>query len=362
MIIAAIALQQSICILRALFAPPSIVRSHSSVMANANLDVVGIGNAIVDVISRTDDAFLATHGLVKGAMTLIDAPRAEALYAAMGPGTEISGGSAANTMVGVAALGARAGYIGKVRADQLGDVFRHDVRAAGVTFATPPARSGPPTARCLVFVTPDAQRTMQTFLGACVDLGPDDVDDATVAGAGVTYLEGYLWDKPAAKEAFRKAMKIAHDAGRKVALTLSDPFCVERHRAEFRDLVDNHVDILFANEAEIESLYETDGFDAALEAARAKPGRINVLTRSAKGSVIAANGEIHRVPAEPIDKVVDTTGAGDLFAAGFLSGLAHGRDLAACGRIGAIAAAEVISHIGARPETSLKQLVKARLG
>ncbi|MBL8837795.1 MAG: adenosine kinase [Alphaproteobacteria bacterium] len=331
-------------------------------MATANFDVVGIGNAIVDVIARTDDAFLATHGLVKGAMTLIDAARAETLYAAMGPGIEVSGGSAANTVVGVAALGATAGYIGKVCADQLGDVFRHDVRAAGVSFSTPPARSGPPTARCMVFVTPDAQRTMQTYLGACVELGPDDVDEATVAGAGVTYLEGYLWDKPAAKDAFRKAMKVAHDAGRKVALTLSDPFCVERHRAEFRDLVDNHVDILFANEAEIESLYQTDGFDAALVAAQAKPARINVLTRSAKGSVVAANGAVHRVPAEPVAKVVDTTGAGDLFAAGFLAGLAHGRDLPSCGRMGAIAAAEIISHIGARPETSLKQLVKAKLG
>ncbi len=331
-------------------------------MAAANLDVVGIGNAIVDIIARADDAFLATHALVKGAMTLIDAERAETLYAAMGPGIEISGGSAANTVVGVAAIGARAGYIGKVCADQLGDVFRHDVRAAGVSFNTPPARGGPPTARCMILVTPDAQRTMNTYLGACVDLGPDDVDAGTVQGAAVTYLEGYLWDKPAAKDAFRKAMALAHDAGRKVALTLSDSFCVERHRAEFRDLVDNHVDILFANEAEIVSLYQVAGFEAALAAVRDKPGRIAVLTRSAKGAVIAADGALHTVPAEPIDKVVDTTGAGDLYAAGFLAGIAQGRALATCGRMGAIAAAEVIGHIGARPETSLKDLIRARVG
>jgi sugar/nucleoside kinase (ribokinase family) len=331
-------------------------------MAAANLDVVGIGNAIVDVIARADDSFLATNDLAKGAMTLIDAARAEKLYGAMGPGIEISGGSAANTAVGVAAIGARAGYIGKVCADQLGDVFRHDVRAAGVAFDTPPARGGPPTARCLIFVTPDAQRTMQTYLGACVELGPEDVDAATVASASVTYLEGYLWDKPAAKDAFRKAMALAHAAGRKVALTLSDAFCVERHRAEFRDLVDNHVDIVFANEAEIISLYQVDGFDAALAAARAKPARINVLTRSAKGSMIAADSTVHHVPAEPIAKVVDTTGAGDLYAAGFLAGFAQDRDPMTCGRMGAIAAAEVISHIGARPEASLKQLVATKLG
>jgi sugar/nucleoside kinase (ribokinase family) len=331
-------------------------------MAAANLDVVGIGNAIVDVIARADEGFLATHALVKGAMTLIDAERAETLYAAMGPGIEISGGSAANTVVGVAAIGARAGYIGKVCADQLGDVFRHDVRAAGVAFTTPPARGGPPTARCMILVTPDAQRTMQTYLGACVELGPDDVDAGTVESAAVTYLEGYLWDKPAAKEAFRKAVALAHAAGRKVALTLSDSFCVERHRAEFRDLVDNHVDIVFANEAEIVSLYQVASFDEALAAARARPTRINVLTRSAKGSVIAADGALHTVAAEPIDKVVDTTGAGDLYAAGFLAGIAQGRDLATCGRMGAIAAAEIISHIGARPETSLKDLVRARVG
>jgi len=331
-------------------------------MAAANLDVVGIGNAIVDVIARADDAFLAAHDLVKGSMTLIDAERAETLYAAMGPGIEISGGSAANTVVGVAAIGASAGYIGKVCADQLGDVFRHDVRAAGVSFGTPPARGGPPTARCMILVTPDAQRTMNTYLGACVELGPEDVDATTVQGAAITYLEGYLWDKPAAKDAFRKAMALAHAAGRKVALTLSDSFCVERHRTEFRDLVDNHVDILFANEAEIVSLYQVARFDAALAAARDKPGRIAVLTRSAKGSVIAAGGAVHAVPAEPIDKLVDTTGAGDLYAAGFLAGVAQGRALATCGRMGAIAAAEVISHIGARPETSLNDLIRARVG
>lgn len=331
-------------------------------MTATKFDVVGIGNAIVDVIARADDEFLRQHGLIKGAMTLIDAERADALYAAMGPGSEVSGGSAANTVAGVASAGARAGYIGKVAADGLGDVFRHDIRAANVAFATPPARSGPPTARCLVFVTPDAQRTMQTFLGACTELTPDDVDEETIAGAAITYLEGYLWDKPAAKEAFRKAMAVAHKAGRKVALTLSDPFCVERHRAEFRDLVENHVDIVFANEAEIISLYQSADFAAALAAARTKAARITVMTRSAQGSVIAHQGDLHNVAAEPIDRLVDTTGAGDLYAAGFLAGLAQERDLATAGRMGAIAAAEIISHVGARPETSLKQLMKAKLG
>lgn len=330
-------------------------------MAATELDVVGIGNAIVDVLAKVDDGFLETHALTKGAMTLIDAARAEALYSAMPPGVECSGGSAANTMVGVASLGARGGYIGKICADQLGDVFRHDVRAAGVKFATPPARSGPPTARCLVFVTHDAQRTMQTYLGACVELGPDDVDEALVASAAITYLEGYLWDPPAAKEAFRKAITIAHEAGRKVALTLSDPFCVDRHRAEFLDLVENHVDIVFANELEIVSLYQAKDFAAAFSAARRNVKRVTVLTRSAQGSVVIADGNVHHIAAEPIAHVVDTTGAGDLYASGFLAGLAQGRDPATSGRMGAICAAEIISHVGARPETSLKQLVEAKL-
>lgn len=330
-------------------------------MAQTDFDVVGIGNAIVDVLAKADDAFLAGNRLTKGAMTLIDAARAELLYASMGPAIECSGGSAANTMVGIASLGGRAGYIGKVALDQLGDVFRHDIRSAGVTFATPAAKSGPPTARCLVFVTPDAQRTMQTYLGACVELGPDDVAEKMVASAAVTYLEGYLWDKQAAKEAFRKAMKIARTAGRKVALTLSDPFCVERHRAEFHDLVDHHVDILFANEAEIVSLYQVKNFDDAVQHVHVRPGKVVVVTRSEKGSVVCNNGAMIQVPAEKVEHVADTTGAGDLFAAGFLHGLTQGRDLGTCARIGAIAAAEIISHIGARPETPLDRLVKQKL-
>jgi sugar/nucleoside kinase (ribokinase family) len=330
-------------------------------MAKADFDVLGIGNAIVDVLAKADDGFLAGNRLSKGTMTLIDAQRAEVLYAAMGPAIECSGGSAANTMAGLASFGGRAGYIGKVAADQLGDVFRHDIRSVGVTYATPPARSGPPTARCLIFVTPDAQRTMQTLLGACVELGPDDVSEATVASASVTYLEGYLWDKPAAKEAFRKAMRVAHAAGRKVALTLSDPFCVERHRAEFLDLVENHVDILFANEAEIVSLYQARDFDAALPYVHVRKDKIVVLTRSEKGSVVCHNGSVEAVPAEKVDRILDTTGAGDLYASGFLYGFTQGRDLRTCARLGSIAAAEVISHFGARPEVPLRELAKAKL-
>ncbi len=330
-------------------------------MTNASYDVVGIGNAIVDVIAHADDAFLEAEGLPKGAMTLIDTDQAEALYAKMAPGIEASGGSAANTMAGIASLGGSGAFFGKVRDDQLGEVFRHDIRAIGVDFDSPAATDGPPTARCLILVTPDAQRTMNTFLGACVDLGPEDVDPDTVKAAQVTYLEGYLWDPPRAKEAFVKAAEIAHGAGRKVALSLSDPFCVDRHRAEFRDLVDGHVDILFANEEEIKSLYEADSFDAALQEVRGKC-EIAALTRSEKGSVIVAGDEMHVVDAEPVEKVVDTTGAGDLYAAGFLFGVTHGYGLAKAGRIAGIAAAEAISHMGARPEVSLKDLVKARLG
>ena len=330
-------------------------------MAQTDFDVVGIGNAIVDVLTKADDAFLTGNRLVKGAMTLIDSAKAEVLYAAMGPAIECSGGSAANTMAGIASLGGRGGYIGKVSADQLGDVFRHDIRSVGVTYATPPAKSGPATARCLIFVTPDAQRTMQTYLGACVELGPDDVSEKMIAGAGITYLEGYLWDKPAAKEAFRKATKIAHEAQRKVALTLSDPFCVERHRAEFLALVENDVDILFANEAEIMSLYQTKAVDEGLAQVQRHKSKVVVVTRSEKGSVVCHNGNIQAVPAEKVERVVDTTGAGDLFAAGFLHGLSQKMDLRDCARVGAIAAAEVISHIGARPETALRTLVKAKL-
>jgi sugar/nucleoside kinase (ribokinase family) len=330
-------------------------------MAQTDFDVVGIGNAIVDVLAKADDGFLAGNRLAKGAMTLIDSAKAEVLYAAMGPAIECSGGSAANTVAGIASLGGRAGYVGKIAADQLGDVFRHDIRSAGVTYATPPAKAGPATARCLIFVTPDAQRTMQTYLGACVELGPDDVPDQMIAGASITYLEGYLWDKPAAKDAFRKAMTVAHAAKRKVALTLSDPFCVERHRAEFRDLVDNRVDILFANEAEIVSLYQVKDFDQALAQVRQHKSKIIAVTRSEKGSVVCHEGNVNAVAAEKVERVVDTTGAGDLYAAGFLYGLTQQMSLTDCARIGGIAAAEIISHFGARPEAPLRTLVKSRL-
>jgi sugar/nucleoside kinase (ribokinase family) len=324
-------------------------------MTAATLDVVGIGNAIVDVIAHSNDAFLAQQGLNKGGMALVDTARAEALYAVMGPGIEASGGSAGNTMAGIASLGGSGAYIGKVRNDELGDVFRHDMTAIGVRFTTAPATSGPPTARCLILVTPDAQRTMNTFLGACVDLGPEDVDAEIVAAAQVTYLEGYLFDPPRAKEAFRKAAGLAHAAGRRVSLSLSDPFCVGRYRAEFRELVQNHVDVLFANESEICSLYETEDFDAAVAQVRGHC-EIAALTRSEKGSVVVTAKGATAVAAEKVARLVDTTGAGDLYAAGFLYGLTHGRDLAACARLGSLCAAEIISHFGARPETSLRTL------
>ena len=330
-------------------------------MAEISYDVLGIGNAIVDVLAPAEDAFLEAHGMAKGAMTLIDAERAEELYAAMGSGTEASGGSAANTVAGVAALGGRACFIGKVRDDELGSIFAHDIRAIGVDFHSAPATSGAPTARCLISVTPDAKRTMHTFLGACVDLGPEDVDEDLIAASAITYLEGYLWDPPGAKEAFIKAMGAARAAGRKVALSLSDGFCVDRHRDEFQDLVEHHVDLLFANEQEITSLYEVDDFNAAMQAVRGKCD-IAALTRSEKGAVIVAGDEVHVVSAEPIDMVVDTTGAGDLYASGFLTGLSEGRSLPECGRMAGIGAAEIISHMGARPEVDLKALMKEKLG
>jgi sugar/nucleoside kinase (ribokinase family) len=319
-------------------------------------DVLGIGNAIVDVIARADEAFLKTHSLNKGAMTLIDEARAEQLYKAMGPGVEISGGSCGNTMAGVASFGGKGAYFGKVRNDQLGEVFAHDLRATGVSFDTVQALEGPATARCLILVTPDAQRTMNTYLGACTRLGPADIDIKVVQSAKVTYVEGYLWDPPEAKKAVLKAFEAAHAAGRQVSITLSDAFCVGRYREEFRDLVRNKVDILFANESEIMSLYEVDSFDAALAAARAE-GKICALTRSEKGSVVVKGSETFAVPAAPVAKVVDTTGAGDLYAAGFLFGYTQGKPLGECARLGGIAAAEVISHVGARPEQALKGLV-----
>jgi sugar/nucleoside kinase (ribokinase family) len=326
-------------------------------MAEAAFDVIGVGNAIVDVIAQADDGFLACNGLEKGIMTLIDADRARALYDAMGSAIESSGGSAANTLAGIASLGGRGAYIGKVRDDQLGGAFSHDLRAIGVDYRTAAASGGPPTARCLIFVTPDAQRTMQTYLGISVELGMAEIDGEAIRAASVTYLEGYLFDREAAKQAFVHAAETAHAAGRKVALTLSDPFCVNRHRDSFRHLVEGHVDILFANEAEIVALYETASFDSALQRVRGHC-EIAALTRSEKGSVVATAGEVHVVDAQRVSKVMDTTGAGDLYAAGFLFGLTQGRPLAECGRIGSIAAAEVIQHYGARPETSLSRLVK----
>src|SRR5713226_6033468 len=325
-------------------------------MTPASLDVVGIGNAIVDVIAHADDAFLAREALVKGTMTLIDAPRAEALYQMMGPAIEASGGSAGNTMASIASLGGTGAYIGKVCDDFLGQVFRHDITAIGVRFDTLAATSGPGTARCLILVTPDGQRTMNTYLGACVELRPADIDPDVIAAAQITYLEGYLFDPPQAQEAFRKAAAIAHAAGHKVALTLSDPFCVGRHRAPFRELVEREIDILFANEAEICSLYETDDFATAAAAVRGHVA-IAALTRSAAGSVILADGAEHRVAAAPVARVVDTTGAGDLYASGFLYGLTHELALPICGEIGSLCAAEIISHVGARPGVDLSHLI-----
>ncbi len=324
-------------------------------MAPTRFDILGIGNAIVDVVAPADDSFLSRHDMHKGSMALVDAATAELLYAAMPPGQESSGGSAANTCAVAAALGARVAYLGKVAEDQLGAVFSHDIRAAGVHFPSVPLRGGAPTARCLIVVTPDGQRTMNTFLGACVHLDAADVDAALVAAAAVTYLEGYLFDPPAAQAAFRRAATAAHAAGRQVALSLSDPFCVNRHRAAFRELVAGHVDILFANEAEVTALYETNDLAAAAELARADVA-LAALTRSEAGSLILRGSETVAIAAAPAE-VVDTTGAGDAYAAGFLAGLTAGRDLAACGRIASIAAAEVIGHYGARPQADLRGLL-----
>jgi fructokinase len=324
-------------------------------MTDPVYDILGIGNAIVDVVSATDDQFLSRHDMHKGAMQLIDAATADALYAAMPPGKESSGGSVANSCAVAAALGAKVAYIGKVADDPLGEIFRRDINAAGVHFPTEPLAGGAPTARCLIMVTPDGQRTMNTFLGACVALDAADVNPHFVAQAAVTYLEGYLFDPPAAQAAFYKAAEAAHAAGRQVALSLSDAFCVNRHRDAFRKLVAGHVDILFANEVEITSLYETNTFEEAAEAARADVA-LAVLTRSEAGSVILRGAETVTVSAHRTT-VVDTTGAGDAYAAGFLAGLTAGKPLAECGRIASIAAAEVISHYGARPEADLLKLV-----
>ena len=321
-------------------------------------DVLALGNAIVDVIATAEDDFLIRHAIQKGGMTLIDEPRAEALYGLMGPGRVVSGGSAANTIAGVASFGGAGAYIGKVRNDELGKLYRHDLTATGVTFATADATSGPTTARCLIAVTPDGQRSMSTYLGACQGLSTLDVDADLVRSSAIVYLEGYLWDPPAAKEAFRKASEIAHAAGSRVALTLSDSFCVDRWRDEFLGLIRNGVvDIVFANEHELRSLYQTADIDTAINAMREEPV-LAVVTRSENGAMAIARSETIAVPAYPVERVVDTTGAGDLFAAGFLFGLAGGRDHRDCLRLGALAAAEIISHIGARPETSLRTLAE----
>jgi sugar/nucleoside kinase (ribokinase family) len=323
-------------------------------------DVCGVGNALVDVIAPSSDAFLDQHGISKGAMTLIfDEPAVETLYASMAPGKEVSGGSAANTLAGIASFGGRGAYIGKVANDQFGQVFTHDLNAGGVAFDTPPRDGSPSTGRCLINVTPDGQRSMSTFLGCSPLLSGDDLDGDKIVGAGIVFLEGYLFDAPEAKAAFIKAAQIAHENGRKVALTLSDLFCVDRHKDAFVDLVANHVDILFGNEAEIIALYDVPFFEAALEAARTNC-EIVALTRSEKGSVLARGDEVVAVPADKVERVVDTTGAGDLYAAGVLYGLANGKDLATCGALGSLAAGEVISHFGARPETSLAALASRR--
>src|SRR6195952_1172450 len=327
-------------------------------MTDAKYDVLGIGNAIFDVLVQTDEGFLARHGMTKGGMALIDEPRAAAIYKDMGPATEMSGGSAANTIVGIASLGARTAYVGKVKADQIGGLYTHDIRAAGVAFETKAASGGPATGCSYILVTADGERTMNTYLGAAQELTPSDIDEAQIAASRIVYLEGYLWDPKSAKEAFVKAAGIAHGAGRQVALTLSDSFWVGRYRAGFLDLMrKGTVDLIFANEAELGSLYQTPDFDAALAQLR-KDTKLGVVTRSEKGCVVATKDGVTAVQAFPIEKLVDTTGAGDLFAAGFLFGLVRGAGHEHCGRLGALAAAEVIQHIGARPQTSLKELAK----
>ena len=332
-------------------------------MTAPTLDVVALGSAIVDVLATADDADLEARGLVKGTMALVDLARAEELYAGLGPAIEASGGSAANTVAGVASFGGKAAFMGKVRDDQLGAVFAHDIRAIGVSFATEAATSGPATARCLVFVTPDAQRTMTTYLGAATGLGPDDIDTEVVAAAGHTYLEGYLWDPPEAISALRLAVSVASDAGRRVALSLSDPFCVDRHRKDFLELIDDHVDVLFANELEIMSLFEVASLPDAIDAVRNRGRcRLAAVTLGPLGSTIVTPDAVIDCPAAAVERVVDTTGAGDLYAAGFLFGLASGAGLLRCAELGSLAAAEVISHVGARPQVPLASLVQPGAG
>ncbi|MEC7303324.1 MAG: adenosine kinase [Pseudomonadota bacterium] len=324
-------------------------------------DLVGIGNAMVDVLATVDDAFLEEQTLDKGAMTLVNIDRANEIYAKMPPAQEVSGGSCGNTMAGFASLGGKGVFIGKVRDDQLGDVFRRDMKSIGVDFFTPATTEGPQTGSCLVLITPDAQRTMCTYLGAASNLTPKDIDKDIIQAAKVVYMEGYLFDPPDAQDAFVEAADLAHDAGQKVSITLSDPFCVDRHRHAFQMLVADHTDILFGNEEEIKSLYQVDDFDAALQQVRGHC-EIACLTRSSKGSVILSGDEVHIIDPMPLDLVVDTTGAGDQFAAGFLYGYTQGMDLRKCGEIATLTATEVISHVGARPDVNLKELVEREFG
>ena len=334
--------------------------SEPRFQSSTSLDVVGIGNAIVDVLVQTDEGFLQTHGLQKGGMALIDEPQAERLYKASGPGLETSGGSVANTMVGIAQLGGRAGFIGRVRNDQLGEIFSHDIRAVGARFDTPAATSGATTARCLIYVTPDAERTMCTFLGASTQLEPEDLDLSMVREAKVLYLEGYLWDSPAAKRAFIAAAEACRQSGGQVALSLSDGFCVDRHRESFLDLVNGHVDVLFANDVEIMSLYETDDFDTAVQQVSGCC-KVAALTRGAKGSVVLSGDQRWDIGIVSLGDLLDTTGAGDLYAGGFLHGYTQGESLERCGQLGALCAGQIVTQLGARPQVSLKQLAETQL-
>ncbi|WP_350335793.1 adenosine kinase [Coralliovum pocilloporae] len=325
-------------------------------MTDTKFDVLGIGNAIVDIIARENDDFLASHDMVKGSMMLIDEAQADSIYNDMGPATEISGGSAGNTIAGVASFGGRAAYFGKVADDELGRIFRHDIRAIGVHFETAPLTEGLGTARSMILVTPDGERTMNTFLGACGALGPDDIDAEIVGASAITYMEGYLWDPEEAKKAFLKAADIAHARGRKTALTLSDSFCVDRYRDEFIGLLrDNHIDYLFANEAELKSLYQTSDFQSAVDAIR-KDCALAAVTIGEKGALAIAGDAVYESSAFPVEEIVDLTGAGDLFAAGFMTALTRDKSLDDALELGCLAASEVISHLGARPNTSLKEL------
>jgi sugar/nucleoside kinase (ribokinase family) len=325
-----------------------------------SFDVVGIGNAIVDVLVQSDDAFLENHGLTKGTMALVDQSRAERLYASVGPGLETSGGSAANTLAGLAQLGAKAGFIGRVRDDQLGAIFAHDIRSVGAHFETTAATSGPSTARCLILVTPDAQRTMCTYLGASVNLHPADLDLDLVRQAKVLYLEGYLWDSDEAKQAFIAAAEVIRESGGQVALSLSDAFCVDRHRQSFQELVDGHVDILFANEMEITSLYQANSFEEAVDQVRGCC-QVAALTRSAEGSLVLSGEQSLPIAPYKLGALVDTTGAGDLYAAGFLYGYTRGQSLERCGRLGSLCAGQVVTQLGPRPQGSLSELVARHL-